>query len=310
MRSEEQELVDDARAARLLANLPTGSPALEQRVRARVVASTRPSVADRGLRLVTVAGVAGLAAAALLLITREALEPPPPVAEPVEASLAATGTWAIDTSIPDVALSYEGSGTITGTSDAPRIRWDAGTLNVEVTPDQGIELAVETREAHVRVVGTGFTVVRGSLGTRVDVRHGRVEVDCGSEVTRLLEAGDGVTCLPRSAAGLLGRARALQAEGGSAAEVLETLDRAMGMSEKTPAVADEIAASRVRALVDLGRHVAALDAARAYLSGPPGARRHDVELLAASAATTLGGCATAAPWLAAVGESAKAACGE
>lgn len=310
MRTEEDELRDDARAARLLAGLPSPSPAVAQRVRARVQASARPTAVGRGRRLLTVAVVTGALAASALLATRQALEPAPPAPEPVAAALEAVGKWAIDVSIPNVALSYDGIGEITGTSDAPRIRWDHGTINVEVSSGKGIALAVETREAKVRVVGTGFTVQRDALGTQVSVRHGRVEVDCGTEVTRVLDAGDEVTCLPRSAATLLGRARALQAAGGSEAEVLETLDRALAMPDKTPAYADEIAARRIQTLLALGRHQDALDAAQGYFAGPTGARRRDVELLAASAAVSLGGCATAAPWLLTAAPGSAEACGQ
>ena len=77
MSSEELELMEDARAARLLADLPPLSPQVVQRVRARVVATSRPSVADRGLRLVTIAAGAALAAASVLFVTRLALEPVP-----------------------------------------------------------------------------------------------------------------------------------------------------------------------------------------------------------------------------------------
>jgi ferric-dicitrate binding protein FerR (iron transport regulator) len=297
MSTEEQETQDAERAARLLGSLPSRSPAAEARVRARVLAARSPSLGDRSLRLVALAaGTAAIAAAALFAV-RISLAPAPEAPVALAAALESTAGWGTHAGIPYVALSYEGSGVISGSHSAPHIAWDAGTINVEVAEGRGIALQVQTREANVRVVGTGFSVARGPLGTEVAVRHGRVEVDCGTELTRVLDAGDEVTCHPRSGAGLLGRARALQAASGPSKEVLETLDRGLALPDTTPAVVDELTASRIRVLVALSRNIEALAAARAYLAGPTGARRRDVELLGGTAAMNLGGCAAAAPWL-------------
>jgi ferric-dicitrate binding protein FerR (iron transport regulator) len=168
---------------------------------------------------------------------------------------------------------------------------------VEVVPDRGVRLSVETPEAEVRVVGTGFTVERDALGTRVEVRHGRVEVDCGAEVTRLLREGDTVTCLPRTAGGLLGRALALQAQNAPGEEILSVLERALALPDVSTSHADELGAHRVRVLLSLHRDAEALEAARRYLGGAPGLRRQAVERYAATAAVRLGGCATVVPWL-------------
>lgn len=311
MRVEDDELRDDARAARLLHALPTSAPVVVARLRARLRTDVRRpgeiSLA-RGLRLISVGAIAGALAAAGLLVVRSQLEPTAPVAVPVAATLHPSEGWTIDNSIPFVALSYMGSGTVEGTSSAPRIKWDSGLLNVEVSPDHDIKLAVTTREAEVRVIGTGFTVSRDLLGTRVDVRHGRVEVDCGTDGTRALGAGDGLLCQPHTAAGLLGRARELQRIGAPAADAIETLDRGLAIVGPQPAVRDELTVRRIRALYDLGRHGEALDGARAYLAAGGGARVSDVEQLAAAAAATLGGCAVAAPWMLEAGPTAIAAC--
>mgnify|MGYP003327532486 FL=1 len=173
--SEEQELREDERAARLLSTLGTPSPAAVARVRARLDESTRSSVSVGRLAGIAVA-TAAIAAAALLAL-QHVMIPPPAAPAPVAVALDAPSGWAVHTAVPDVGLSFEGVGTIGGTEDAPRIAWESGTLNVEVTPEKGVRLAVATAEAEVRVVGTGFTVQRDRLGTRVQVRHGRVEVD-------------------------------------------------------------------------------------------------------------------------------------
>ena len=308
---EDREHQDDMRAARLLSSLPDATPAAVHRVRTRVlkgpVTAHLPVV--RGLRLVGVGAFAGALAAAALFAVRTDIERSQIVVPvPVAFTLDATQGWAIDGSIPNVALSYTGSGTVGGTSDAPRITWDSGLLNVEVTSDKGVRLAVTTKEAEVRVIGTGFSVTRDALGTRVDVRHGHVEVDCGDEATRALTAGAGVTCLPRSAAGLLGRARALQAANAPAADALEALDRGLAVVGPQPAVRDELNARRVSALYALARHGDAIDAARAYVSAGGGTRQAEMVQIAAASAQALGGCGTAAPWLLEAGAIAVEAC--
>jgi len=309
--NEDRELQDDLRAARLLGALPEPTPAALHRVRGRLVKG--PSRAEvpmvRGLWLLGVGAFAGALTAAALFAARADLErsmirPSVPVARTLEAGQG----FENDATIRDVALSYSGTGTVGGTSDAPQIAWDNGLLNVEVTADKGIRLAVTTKEAVVRVIGTGFTVTRDTLGTRVDVRHGRVEVDCGDEATRALNAGDGVTCLPRSAAGLLGRARALQAANAPAADALEALDRGLAIVGPQPAVRDELNARRVSALYGLGRHGEVIDAARAYVSAGGGTRQAEMVQIAAASADVLGGCATAAPWLLEAGPVAVEAC--
>jgi hypothetical protein len=93
----------------------------------------------------------------------------------------------------------------------PRLEWEQGTLKVEVEPERGIDLAVHTREAEVRVVGTRFSVTRDALGTGVVVTHGHVAVLCADGEKALLGAGEARVCPPTHAAGLLGRANALAA---------------------------------------------------------------------------------------------------
>lgn len=291
--NEEHELREDARATSLLSSLTPPSAAAVQRVRARLDRPVGPTLSAGRILGLSAATVA-LAATALLGVRQVMLPPAPPPA-PVSVALEASG-WATHTSVPDVGLSFEGVGAIAGTEDAPRIHWETGTLNVEVTPEKGVRLAVTTAEAEVRVVGTGFTVERDRLGTRVLVRHGRVEVDCGTEVTRVLEAGDEVTCAPRTAAGLLGRALALQAGAASPETILATLDAALVAEAAQPSITDEISARRIGVLVQLGRDAEALEAARSYLERG-GARGADVTRMAAVAASRSGGCVVAAPWL-------------
>jgi hypothetical protein len=320
--SDEHDHLEDSRAAFLLRRLPGHAPGAPIRVRARVERTRRQEWAPAPRRFALFTALI-LATAALVADTASRLQPAvgaPVSAEPlpasatlaasvpVEMSLASTGTWATDTSIAGVELSFEGSGRVEGTSAAPRIRWDLGTLHVEVVPDRGIHLSVLTRDAEVRVIGTGFTVSRDALGTRVEVRHGKVAVECSGEPPTTLEAGAVHVCLPNTAGALIGRARALQASGAPGSEVLDTLDRGLALAGSQDAFRDELAASRVRVLLDLGRPDDALAAAQAYLADGKGIRRVDVERLAAQAAQSEGGCVQAAPWLLDLGPDAAAAC--
>lgn len=301
--SEELEQREDARAARLLAQLPEPSPAVIARVRGRL---NKPAPVATNWRLAGL-GLTALAAASLLAFTSWPTAEAPAPAVAVAATLDADGTWATDTQVPGVALSYEGTGTMSGDPGAPKIQWEVGTINIEVVPNRDIKLSVHTEQAVVRVVGTGFTVTKDALGTAVSVRHGKVEVDCTGELTRVLEAGDSLTCMPTTAAGMAARASILVTRGASHAEVLATVDRALALPDATGSVSDELAARRFTTLLAMGRTQEALADARTFAMERPNANlRPQILAAAAELAAGLGGCATAAPWLADVSpESCK-----
>ncbi len=309
----EREEEQDLRAAALLCRLPDHAPGAAIRVRARIVqTSTLPPRTPWWLLLGSGVGGGVLvsAIAMLVLLEKDGVTGPARLAStaPIAGTLVSPGVWATDNSLAGVALSFDGTGEIGGTAGQPRIRWEVGTLHVEVTPDRGTLLEVETRDAEVRVVGTSFSVSRDALGTRVEVRHGKVEVDCRDELPVSLGAGDTWVCLPRSAGGLIGRARALEQSGASSAVVLEAVEHGLALASEPGAIRDELVALRVSTLVDLGRHSEALVSARSYLANPNGVRRVDVERLALTAANARGGCAVAAPWLLDAGPTASAGC--
>jgi ferric-dicitrate binding protein FerR (iron transport regulator) len=219
--------------------------------------------------------------------------PRPP--EPVAAHMSSEGSGTISPA-PGVTLAYSGAGSVGGDTSNLLVAWEGGDLAVEVEPGMGIQLAVETAEGRVKVVGTGFTVKRDPLGTEVRVRHGIVEVACARGSFHRLQAGDATTCLPGSAAGLLGRARALEDRDAPAADVVHTVDLGLASSPGN-AVRGELLATRVQALQELGRYEEALQSAETYLEAG-GPRADAVEHLAASLAWSLGGCERAAPLLA------------
>ena len=275
----------DRQARDLLANLPSVPPGADLRVRHAV----RTSQATPGTRwaLWTGGGLVVVSAAAAAWIV---LQPAPPVAPVALAQTLESGDgWTSESLLQEVSLSFSGTGTVEGTSQRPQIKWERGTVNVEVQPNRGIDLTVATREAEVRVVGTGFSVARDALGTRVEVLHGKVAVTCTSGESVTLEGGASHTCLPASPAALLGRARALDAGGAAPAEVLATLERGLALTSPGP-VQDELRVRRIEVLVRTGNRSDALRAAHDYLEGGASLRRTEVRRIAANLGYTQGGC--------------------
>lgn len=215
------------------------------------------------------------------------VRPEPTLDTPLDAGAVALG--------PLVQVTASGSGHATGTARALHLDWTRGTLQVEVEPGQGVQLTVTTEEAAVRVVGTGFQVVRDVLGTRVDVLHGRVAVHCAAGDDRELGAGDTLTCLPTTAARRLGRLRELQATLAPDA-LLREADAAAALPDAPGAVAGELAALRTDALLRLGRDAEALAAAEQALATGT-TRADELHRVAARLRLRADDCAGALPHL-------------
>jgi ferric-dicitrate binding protein FerR (iron transport regulator) len=276
----------------LLQALPEASPTAITRVRARIGRRPRRRVAP-------LVGASLLLAASLaFLLVR--LFPSTPA--PLSAGLDAPVAWATLQPTPEVQLDFQGSGTLGGTARSLALQWELGTLKVEVEPNRGIDLAVHTREAEVRVVGTGFSVTRDALGTAVSVSHGHVAVMCADGQNALLGPGETRVCVPTSPSGLLGRAHGLVEAGAALSEVLAAADAGLAAGA-TGAVQGELSLLRVETLGRLGRNTEALAAAEAALAAAP-ARPLDLHHLAAHDALASTGCAAALPHLVALGADA------
>lgn len=289
METEQSESAT-ALARQLLRHAPEPTAGANMRVGHRL-ARSRLALQPQGVNRWLVG--AGLAAAAAGLFS---ILPPPSQPAFTEAALASETRWRTVQS-DGVALSYQGTGSVAGERKAPRIDWQRGTLNVEVTPQHGVDLRVQTREAEVRVLGTGFSVHRDAMGTHVEVRHGIVETRCGTgEPVRLL-AGDTADCLPLSAAGLLGRARAQMESGAPADSVLATLRAGFAVAEPGSPVAVELAVAKSETLAGDARNEAALVAVHEAIRAGAGVRHAELVQLGARLAMPLGGCSAAAPWL-------------
>jgi ferric-dicitrate binding protein FerR (iron transport regulator) len=281
--------VSDAQVSRaVLQHLPGVAPGAEARVRARL-AAPRPAPSRRP---VVVVGLVGLAAAAagLALV---ALQDDPQA--PVQASLSSDTQRAELSPSPELALVYQGVGSLDGTRQAPHIRWESGTVHLDVEPEQGIELVVDTPEAQVQVVGTAFAVTRDALGTRVEVDRGRVRVTCLDGDSHMLGAEERVTCLPTNAQRMLVRINELRARGASPEQLLASAEHAL---ERYPGTVldSELQVARIEALHRLDRFSEAYRQAQAYLEAGHEARRDDLLVLTARLAFDQGGCAEAVPW--------------
>ena len=260
------------------------------RLRARIrAAESEASPGWSGLtRGLLLGGTGLLAAAAAAVFVLPLLNQPRPIA----ASFASTESAPVEVA-PGVTLTTNGIGELSGTESAPRIALASGSVDVSVEPGAGLDVQVTTDEGTVRVVGTVFRVERSALGTTVSVTRGEVAVACSGQPDQSIAASQTTTCQPTSAAGLLGRARALPA--GSAA-VLDAVDAGLAMSPSL-AIGTELSALRVDHLARTGQADAAIDAASAHLSDPNIGRRAEIARIGASLAYQRDGCAAVGPFL-------------
>jgi hypothetical protein len=263
------------------------TPADLTRLRARIQA--RQAAPSRSW-LPVAAPAFALAAAALVAIVVVDREP-----EPVAASFSGATEGTV-TVAPGVDLTLNGTGELSGTESAPRLAWASGKVEVSVEPGAGLDVQVHTDEALVKVVGTVFEVERGPLGTTVGVTRGKVSVTCSGSDEQFLTAEHSATCLPTTAPGLLGRARALHDAGAGSSAVMETLELGLNRSP-APAIHTELSALRVALLAEGADPAAAVQAAREHLSRADAGRRAEVARVGAALGYALSGCEGAMPFV-------------
>lgn len=285
-------------AGALLRQLPPPS----QFALARVLARVRASI-QAGDRVAMPWNPLPLAAAAALLLVVGAAalwaprvtDDPTPAAVLIADTLEAVASTEVEPA-PGVRLTYEGWGYVSGSERQPRIHWAAGSLHVDVEPNQGLDVVIETPSASVRVVGTVFDVDVRDLGTRVRVARGKVEVACELGATTLLTAGEEATCVRTSPANLLTFAVAARERDSAPDRVLALADQGLGLAPEPP-VREELLLVRFQSLMAMQRTREARLAADAYLESGAGARRIDVLRTAAKLAFGEGSCALALPYL-------------
>lgn len=224
---------------------------LAERLRAPRRRSRRP--------VIEVGAVLLIAAAALIFVHL----PAGPTVLDEDLSAAVPMTEALT---DEVRAEYTGSGRAQGTTAAPRLHWEVGTLALDVVPHRGIDLTVETDEATVSVVGTAFTVTRDALGTAVGVDRGEVAVRCIGEALVSLKAGNDILCTPKRATGMLTRAQRLLDLGAPPVEVLDAAEQGLRLASDGDPAVGELLALRIQILLELGRDDDARRDAQRYLA--------------------------------------------
>ena len=276
----------------LLQQLPKPSNGALYRIRIRLAAYRR-----RHWRLFPTLLPMAAAAAVLLVVVHQHDAGPSASATVIPpTTLDSTASWTETDAGAHVALSYRGRGAVHGERDDIHISWNTGVLDVDVDPQQGIQLEVATREASVRVVGTTFSVLRDTLGTHVTVRHGKVQVDCLGGTSQLLTAGQEQLCLPTSASGMLARSQTLYQQA-SHPESLTAAEAGIAMTTPDSAVFGELSVTRLNNLIALGRDEAAIREAERYLSSSNPTRGGEVQELLLNLALRQQDCQRALPLL-------------
>ena len=100
-------------------------------------------------------------------------------------------------------LQSQGIGMVGGTEQSPEIAWTTGVLDLDVDPEAGLSVSIQTTDGRISVLGTVFRVERNALGTEVSVREGRVQVDCEDGSSHTLVSDASTLCLPTTGAGML-----------------------------------------------------------------------------------------------------------
>jgi|GEM_PF-1399153 len=297
-------LSTDPKATRaLLAHLPGPSDFGIARVLARVRASIR--LGERvampvGTGPLIAAGAAAAVVAVGLISAPSLVQQSPPVmiAATLESAEAATSSPA-----PGVQFEYSGWGFLSGSETQPRVQWAAGALHVEVEPDAGIDLRIETPHGEVSVIGTVFDVDVSDLGTRVAVQRGEVRVACELGETSLLTAGQSATCVRASSANLLNFAVQARTRGGTPDQVLSLAEQGLGLEPGGGLIRDELRLVRFQSLLKLKREAEARSAADDYLSNPAAPRHVEVLRTTAKLAFAEGSCPLAVPYLSVLSDS-------
>jgi ferric-dicitrate binding protein FerR (iron transport regulator) len=244
----------------LLNQLEAPPPVALSRLEARLSATI--AVRRRRAGLVRRWTPAGVAVAALALVVGLSWSPAP---SPVSA-----GTLPLDgisqlQPLDEVVLDYGGLGEATWDGKVVRIDWEEGTLTSSVTPKQGIDLSVHTREAVVSVVGTAFTVTRDADGSHVSVEHGVVAVDCEGSDSVTLRVGEAHTCGPVSAGQWLVQIDRLFASASASERIRTSIRRGIRYSVDGDPLRGELLAREVQLLLRDGDRSEAAAVARQYL---------------------------------------------
>jgi len=170
-----------------------------------------------------------------------------------------------------ISLVHTGTGLVEGTYNDLSIAWDDGLLDIDVVPDRGVRVAIDTTEAHVRVVGTRLTVERGDLSTSVAVQHGLVAVTCLDHLGRTsptVEVGAGADhrCRSTDPDEVHALAVQLRQDGEDPERIVELAAHGLELVDDGP-VYFELLADSIAPLIEVDRKAEAIDAIERYLEG-------------------------------------------
>ena len=149
--------MSERRAVEVFRRQTEPDPAAMERIRQAVLVRRRR-------RWVPAAVGAGLLAAASALLL---LRPAPPLSE----SLIDTDARALT---DDIFADFSGEGTVSGTEDAARVAWERGRVTLSVTPDQGIDLTVQTTTEEVLAGGMNLMNAKGAASILMDIHTGEL----------------------------------------------------------------------------------------------------------------------------------------
>lgn len=269
--------VELAPTTALLQRIPSPDAAAAARVQARLAAAPRGAGAPRWVP----------ALAALAVVTGAgALWLAPAVPE--------VGTSEQGVTVDGVErLRFDGEGAPRIEAGRAAVDWVVGRL--DVLPGADLPVDVTTREATVAVGSGGLVLVRDALGTHLEAVGEPLSVRCGDAAVRDLVVGEGLTCLPTTSTGLLGRARAL-ADQGDTAGALDAVAAGLDMGPDAP-VAVELHTVGMDAALAGRDMVRAVAFAEEALALGPTPRADELHRVAARGWLIEGDCGRALPHL-------------
>lgn len=211
---------------------------------------------------------------------------------------------------PDVQAIIDGQGQVRGTTRDLWIDWESGTLELTLNAPSGVwpsttTVRIKTAEGDYEARGEAtLQLTRDALGSTAAVVTGAVFARCDARSHVQLAPGERHECLPRTAAGLLARARAFERSGAPPTDVLGALALAeRAQTADVPAVVSaEIQAAKLPSLLALQDWSTATQAAEEALRIEPRARAEELHRLLASLALRQGSCEAALPHLRALKE--------
>lgn len=255
------EATEQRGVALLLQSLTPPSEVETLRLDARLRASREARSSGRRRSLRGLAPATALLAAAAVALNVQWTAPPAPPPSGAQVLAGVSHLQPLKT----VALDYGGQGDASWEGKVVRIDWEEGTLTSSVTPQQGIDLSVHTREAVVSVVGTEFSVTRDVDGSHVSVAHGVVSVACESSGAVTLRSGQQHTCPPVSPGQWLFKIDQLFAESADSDRIRASIQRGIHYSAVGEPLRGELLARQVQLLLRDGAPLEAARAAQQYL---------------------------------------------